>query len=334
MVFGVVAGYYIADEKALYYPDLWTLIDKLGATIVFGAVRRYAADEAAEHGKKMIFSYTAPVWNPSCATGYWTSKEAMIEHLKGYNISQYKDHDGVFGHCLTAEPNMDYSFDPRNPDAYTLNLIEIMKAGVAYIKSQDPNHPVWVAINCAGAYYEGDPAFLEKRIAWINLFIDWVDILDFHYYRWSDGHDPFTTHIDVFRTRVSEMMDVLVQNSRGKPIIIGEMGCQTGTVTLWSGKVVSVSEDDQLLYYQLYGEETKKRDIMVIAFRIIEPDPYGLFKVQNDGVTNIPKKVVPYLKEFLDVSETTEPVQAGFGLVAGLILLLLLIVLFAGGETR
>lgn len=329
MTFGIAAGYWISDEKELYYPDMWTLVNMLGATYVYGAVRRYAADEAAQHGKKMIFSYTAPPWNPSMATGYWTSKEALIEHLSGYNIAQYKDHPGVFGHILTGEPNMNYDFDPRNPDQYTLNLIEIMKAGVQYIKEQDPTHPVWVAINPAGAYSEGDPNYLERRIAWINLFIDWCDILDFHWYRWEHGNKIFTEEIDVFKAKTAEMMDVLVQNSKGKPVMLGECGCPTGTVTMWNGRIVTISEEDQKLYYQLLGEETKKRNIMAVPFKLLEIDPawgtteqYGLFKAQNDGQTNIPKKAVPYLKDFLGMAPMPTPpiIQVLLPLAVGLTL--------------
>ena len=302
MKIGVVSQNYLQSELDLIKPDLWTLADRMGASIVTGSVRRWFADQAAEHNKKVMMSYTAPPYKKANLTGYWASKEALIEHLKIYDISQYRNHIGVYGHILCGEPMGSEQFDPRNPDGVMLNLIEIIKAGVAYIKSQDPTHPVTVALNNAGTAYEGpnDPDYIEKRRSWIRRFIDHVDILDYHYYyhTFSDIR-TFDEDLEKFRTHWIENCNMLVEESQGKPIVIGECGCPSGDYVAWTGKILNFSEEIQKLYFETILPICEERDITTIIFKMIEFNPlfdYGVFRRKITNGVNEPKPVVQTLK--------------------------------------
>ena len=304
--FGVVVQYYSTEESAAYYPDMWTLIESIGASHVSSSARRWAADEAAQHGIKCIFSYTSPPTNPKSMAEYFASSEALIAHLSAYNISQYRDHPGVFGHILTGEPWGDYDFDPLNPDQATLNLISVLRSGVEYIKSQDPTHPVWVALNPAGAYVEDSAEqYLVKRKAWINLFIDFCDILDYHYYGIGSSGSEWWRNSTEFRQKLIEMLDtVIIPGSKGKPIIIGEMGCPSSQRYDWQQKIAEFNETQQAEYFRIYGEETNARGIFVYVFELIDAGPwenFGLFNTENNGIQNIPKLAASLVREYLSI---------------------------------
>jgi PKD repeat protein len=304
--FGVVVQYYSEEESAAYYPDMWTLIENIGASHISSSARRWAADEAAQHGIKCVFSYTSPPTSPISMAEYFRSSEALIAHLSAYNISQYRDHPGVFGHILTGEPWGNYDFDPLNPDQATLNLIAVLRSGVEYIKSQDPTHPVWVALNPAGAYVEdSNEQYLLKRKAWINLFIDFCDILDYHYYGIGDSGGEWWRNSTEFREKLVEMLDtVIIPGSKGKPIIIGEMGCPSAPGNDWQQKITEFNESQQAEYFRIYGEETKARGIFVYVFKLIDAtssDNFGLFNTENNGVTNVPKLATSLVREYLSI---------------------------------
>jgi len=306
--FGVCLQYYGAEESAAYFPDMWTLVKSIGASHIYGAARRWAADEAAQHGIKCIFSYTSPATDPTSMSEYFASSEALIAHLRLYNISQYQDHPGVFGHILTIEPWVNYDFDPLNPDQATLNLIAVLRSGVEYIKSQDPTHPVWVALNPAGTYIEDSAKlYLEKRKAWISLFIDFCDILDYHYYGIGDSGNEWWLNSTEFRQKLVEMLDrVIIPGSKGKPIIIGEMGCPSSQMYDWQQKIVEFNETQQAEYFRIYGEETKARGIFVYVFKLIDATPWsyedwGLFNTENNGIISIPKLAASLVREYLSI---------------------------------
>ena len=254
--FGVCLQYYSEEEIAAYYPDMWTLIKDIGASHISGAPRRWAADEAAENGIKCNFIYTEQPHNPETLPECYTSKEAIISYLSKYNISQYQNHDGIYGHILTHEPWNDYNFDPRNPDQATLDLIEVLRAGVEYIKSQDPTHPVWVALDPAGSYVEdSDKIYLEKRRAWISLFIDFCDVLDYHYYGHGNSGIEWWRNKTEFQQKLVDMLDtVLIPGSKGKTIIFGEMGCPSSPYLDWQGKSAQFDETLQAEYFRIFGE--------------------------------------------------------------------------------
>ena len=307
--FGVVVQYYSEEESAAYSPDMWTLIESIGASHISGSARRWVADEAAQHGIKCIFSYTSPAADPASMPEYFESSEALIAHLSIYNISQYRDHPGVFGHILTIEPWVDYDFDPLNPDQATLDLISVLRSGVEYIKSQDPTHPVWVALNPAGAYIEDSAGqYLEKRRAWINLFIDFCDILDYHYYGIGNSGTEWWRNPTEFRQKLVEMLDtVIIPGSKGKPIIIGEMGCPSSPMYDWQQKIAEFNETQQAEYFRIYGEETKARGIFVYVFKLIDATPwsfedYGLFNTESNANGNIPKLAANLIREYLSIS--------------------------------
>jgi PKD repeat protein len=304
--FGVVLQYYLPEENDAYHPDMWTLIESLGASHISSSARRWAADEAALHGIKCVFSYTSPPTNPKSMADYFGSSEALIAHLSSYNISQYREHPGVFGHILTGEPWGDYNFDPLNPDQATLNLISVLRSGVEYIKSQDPTHPVWVALNPAGASVEDSAGqYLIKRKAWISLFIDFCDILDYHYYGIGDSGGEWWRNSTEFRQKLVEMLDtVIIPGSKGKPIIIGEMGCPSAPSTDWQQKITEFNESQQAEYFRIYGEETKARGIFVYVFKLIDATPwdnFGLFNTENNGVGNIPKLAASLVREYVSI---------------------------------
>lgn len=313
--FGVVSQYYRTDEMAAYFPDLWTLVKYIGASRVRGAVRRWAADQAAQNGIKIHMTYTGPWVNPD-KPGPFASQDAIKAYLDGYNISQYRDHPGVFGHEITAEPCMGYSFDPQNPSAALLNLISVFKYACDYVRSLDPTHPVWIGLDSAPAYYE-DPAgtYIAKRKAWINLFIDFCDVLEYHYYLQGSSGSEYWRDPEGMRTHLITNLDqVLIPSSKGKPIIIGETGCPAKQYTDYAGKIATYTEQQQADYFRIYGEETKKRGILVCVYKLIdatlwdeENDDWGLFRSTNDGTMNIRKVAAGLVKDYLSITPTPLP---------------------------
>jgi len=312
--FGVVAQYWREEETSTYFPDLWTLVKYAGASHVDGAPRRWAADQAAEHGIKVSFRYTAPPWDPTTMEDYFKSKEAMKAHLDLYNIAQYRNHPGVHYHILCGEPFGLYAFDPRSPPKIVLDTIEVIKFGVEYIKSLDPTHPVTVALNPAGAYnYDPDGLWIEKRKAWIARFIDFVDLLDYHLYLFGDAGSEFWRNPELMRERLVTMLDqVLIPSSNGKPIIIGETGCPTQDFKDWKGEIAKFTEEQQAEYFRIYGEETKKRGIFVFVFKLIDvaggagtEGLHGLFKEEKGATMNIPKVAAGLVKGYLSIPPPT-----------------------------
>ena len=337
MKIGVICQNYRQSELDLIKPDLWALADRMGASIVSGAVRRWFADQAEEHGMKVMMNYTAPPYTKANLTGYWASKEALIEHLKIYNISQYKNHNGVYAHSLCAEPMGNEQFDPRSPDAVMLNLIEIIKAGLAYIKSQDPTHPVTLAINNAGTFYEKDPYYLEKRRSWIRRFIDYVDIFDYHYYYWQGANNRiFSEDLENFKNHWIVNADMLVEESKGKQIFIGECGCPTGDFETWTGSIVSPTEADQKLYFETVLPICRDRNITPCAFKMIEDIPmfgYGIFKTSLTGGVNDEKLAVQVIKSFADQDpDPIIPEKNEISLLLGILVLLVVSLAYTGGD--
>jgi hypothetical protein len=310
--FGVVAQYYRSDEMSTYYPDLWTLVEYVGAKYVSGAVRRWAADEAAQHGVKLIMGYTSPWADPNNPKDF-ASKETIKAHFDLYNIAQYRNHPGVYGHIIHGEPCMKYNFDPRYPDAKLLALIDNFRYACDYVRSLDPTHPVWISLDPAGAYWEDTGSLLpsdviEKRKAWINLFMPFCDVLDYHYYAFGDAGREFWRNPDLMRANLVTMLDqVLIPCANGKPIIIGEMGCPTETFVDWKGQTATFTEEQQAEYFRIYGEETRKRNILVFIFKLIDPpgetQRYGLFRAENDGTMNVRKKAASLVKGYVGLNE-------------------------------
>jgi hypothetical protein len=307
--FGVVAQYYRSDEMATYYPDLWALVDYTGAKYVSGAVRRWAADQAAEHGVKLIMGYTEPYADPNNPKDF-ASKETIKAHFDIYNIAQYRNHPGVYGHIVHGEPCMNYSFDPRYPDSRLLALIDNFKYACDYVRSLDPTHPVWVALNPAGAYFNPIKPLstedIEKLKAWINLFIDFCDVLDYHLYLHGDAGNEYWRNPDVMRQNLVKVLDeVLIPCSKGKPIIIGETGCPTGDYKDWKGQIAHFTEEQQAEYFRIFGEETKKRGIFVYIFKLIDPlgetNTYGLFTSTRGETMNVAKKAASHVKDYLSL---------------------------------
>lgn len=322
--FGTVVQNYRTEEMDAFFPDMWTLLKEIGASHISCSARRWTADQAAENNIKCIFSFTAPPKNPETMEPYFRSSFALISHLEKYNISQYRDHPGVYGYILTGEPWQDYAFDPRNPDQATLDLIEVLKAGVEYIKSQDPTHPVTVQLNTTPDYFDDAARMfahpdayknaLEKRRAWISLFMDFCDFLMYNYYGHGTGYfdsagvwrtTEWWKHPDNFRKALGNQLDLLIEEAEGKPVIIGECGCPSTPKNV-NGNFLQFNEQNQADYYKIYGEEARARGIFVFTFKLIDnlTQPgwdYGLFNTENDGVRNIPKLVVPMLREYLSL---------------------------------
>ena len=325
--FGVCAQYYRSDYATAVKPDMWTIAKYLGVSVISGAVRRNIADQAVANGMKLYMTYTSPPWNLDDVANrpaYWNvddvaaAKIAMKNHLDQYNIAQYQNHAGVFAHQLTGEPAGTENFDPRNPSQRVLNLIEIIKYGVEYIKSLDPTHPVTVALDPAGAYAEGASASEDwatttaKRKAWVNLFMGFCDFLDYHLYKYHNGGgagDEWWRNPTVTRSRIVSMMDeVLIPCAQGKQIVIGETGCGSGAWIDWHQQQGSFTEQQQADYFKLFGEESKKRGMFVFIFKDCDYtqyesdyDAWGLFKFQNDGTMNIPKLAASLVKGYLSL---------------------------------
>lgn len=306
--FGVVSQYYLSSELAAYYPDLWTLLKYIGVSRVSGAVRRWAADQAAQNNIKVQMQYTTPFCNPDNPLDF-ASKATVKAHFDIYDIAQYQNHPGVFGHQITGEPCMGYVFDSENPSAALLALIDNMRYACDYVRSLDPTHPAFVALDPA-PYYGEDAAGVctRKRAAWINLFIDFCDVLDFHYYRYHGGGgagDEFWRNPTKIRSQIIRQLDSLISCSRGKPIVIGETGCPSGNMVDWNGNTMSFTQQQQADYFKLFGEETKPRGIFPVIYDLYEPDGdteyHALFRDGNDGVMNFRKIATSLVKDYLSV---------------------------------
>jgi len=308
--FGVNVQYYSEAERNTYFPDLWTLVKYTGATHLIGSPWKLYADEAAKRGTKIMFTYGrcfSPD-DPMYETVY-SSKEKMKAHLDKYNIPQFKNHPGVWAHNICIEPFNKW-------DAQTDTLVEVLRYGIQYIRSLDPTHPVTISLNPAGAFTEtGD--YIEKRKQWINRFIDVVDFLCYNYYEylWADagvtwgrvGGPEFWRDTATFRNFIIKQFDeVLIPASKGKPIVIGETGCPTGTITTQWGNLASFTEEQQAEYFRIYGEETRKRGIFVCVYKLIDTvyddKRFGLFKPENDGSMNIPKVAASLVRNYLSIS--------------------------------
>ena len=315
MSFGVVAQYYAPEM--VYYPDVWSLVKKLGATHVSGAIRDWAAEACRDNGLKLYTSCTGPAWATGPLGTYYTcpdyffDEQLLIDRISGYNFAQYKNHEGIFGHTLAGEPlgsEHEYTpFDVYNLTARQRLFVNTIKAGMRYIRSQDPTHPVSVALNTAGGwgYFEG---YLDRRRHWIREWIDDVDFLDFHLYVMANNDKGSWRDWDFFRAKLREMLEMLVSESKGKPIVIGEMGMVTDPMVMWTGSTEPFTEQNQYDYYRIYGEELKRlsKPILVYPFKLVDPPYYeglqtwGLYKstMGADGY-NVPKLVAPYVKDFL-----------------------------------
>ena len=316
--FGVTIQYYRKDEMAAYRPDFWTLMEHIGATHIRGAVRRWAADDAEKRGMKIQMSYTAPPYDPTTMEDYFKSKEAMRAHLDKYNIAQYRNHKGVDYHVLAGEPCGGYLFDPRNPPQEVLNLIEVLKDGMGYIRSLDPTHPVTLGLNQAGAWVDWKPedkTWIDRRRAWIGRFIDDIDILDYHYYpRREAGQEWWRDPVKAQARWIEHFDQVLMPSRQGKPVVIGETGCPSNGCRDWQGNMAQFTEQNQADFYRLYGEVTRPREIFVYQYKLIDATgydaqnaSYGLFNREDDGTMNTPKLAAGLIKDYLSVGPEPPP---------------------------
>jgi hypothetical protein len=324
--FGIVCQYYKEEELATYQPDMWALVKQIGATMISGPVRKWVADGCRERGLTVNMHYTGPprdIYDDSLPI-YWkastpleTAKQSLKTHLDGYDIAQYKNHEGVFCHELTGEPLSGMgAFDPRKPTADMLKLVEVCKYGCDYIRSLDPTHPVTVALNPAGVYGEQGTNFdwgvnRDKRKAFINLFMPFCDILNYHYYMPRDHGTNFSKNPEKFRSwLVRQLDDVLIPCAAGKSIVIGECGMPSGPFKDYTGTVWTSTEEIQRDYFRMYGEETKKRKIFVIPFKLIDGSAfevnysnYGLFRPAVVNGMNVAKLVASTIKEAIGLTE-------------------------------
>lgn len=308
MKYGAVVQYWQSNKH--YHPDFYTLCQRAGMSYISGTPGIQYADNARAHGLKIVMCYSSIVGKEAYISGIWASKTAIQNHLAQYNISQYNGHSGVYGHVLTIEPmNDEDSLSTVNPSSKVLNFIEVMKAGVAYIKSQDPSHPVWVGLNAAGAYDEGGD-FLDRRRAWIRRFIDWCDVLDWHLYRFEIGGHTFKDNIDALDVRTEEMLTMLKEESKGKPIVIGEVGVPTGTFGIWGNPSVTLTEQDQLTYFQHVAPKFVKYGVTPFIFKLQDDFPlyegaeaiFGVYKGDSS-----PKTIVDYLPSLFSGGNVPEP---------------------------
>jgi len=304
--FGVKPHYHSSAVAETYYPDLWTLIDYIGATHLVGAPRRNWIDEAANRGIKIMIEY-GQAMTPETMMDAYKSKENLKAHLDKYNIPQYRNHLGVWAHDIVVEPF-------NNWDNETDNLVEVIKYGIQYIRSLDPTHPVTVSLNPAGAYYTGwtlPQNIIDKRKQWISRFIDSIDFLTYNFYAlskrgtWAAPGDEFWRDTTAYRGLLQQQFDqVLVPASKGKPIVIGETGVPTGEYTTPAG-TVTFTEQQQADYFRIYGEESRDRSIFVSVFNLIDTlgatERYGLFNPQNNGKMNIPKVAASLVKNYLSI---------------------------------
>jgi len=310
--FGVNVQYYIQAEVDAYFPDLWTLLKYTGAKYIISAPRRTWADEAAAHGVKILFSF-GTVWSPSdpMYESVYKDNATMKAHLDMYKIPQYRDHPGIWGYDIAVEPWGLYSFDSRNPDAITMNLIKTLRYGLQYIKTLDPTHPVSLRLNPAGGYYYGwtlPQDIIDRRKAWINYFVDYVDFILYDFYAYTKGGTTGASGTEFwrdeagFRSLIQQQFDqVLIPASKGKPIVIGETGCPSATIP----DGATFTEAQQARYFEIYGEESKRRDIFVSVYKLIDlpsdSKKMGLFNPQNDGTMNIPKVAASRVKDYLSI---------------------------------
>jgi hypothetical protein len=302
--FGINVQWYSDAETSTYYPDLWTLVDYIGATHIWSAPRRNWIDEAAAHGKKVVIGFGI-CWSPENCMDAYKSKENLIAHLSRYNISQYRNHPAVWGYEIVGEP---YDDD---------NLREIIRAGIQYIKSIDPTHPVTIKLDPKPYYYyDPEGKWVENRKNTILKWIDMVDVLTYDLYLNGDAGTEFWRNPELMRSRLVTMLDqVLIPASKGKPIIIGETGCPSPYYKDWKGQYANYTEEQQAEYFRIYGEETKKRGIFVYAFYLID-NPYweekwGLFKSDKGTTMNIPKLAASKVKDYLSLSPSATGCQSG-----------------------
>jgi hypothetical protein len=292
-----------------------------GATHIIGPPRREWIDQAAQHGLKVMITF-GKCWSPDdpmYATVY-SSKEKLKAHIDKYNITQYRNHPGIWAYNICGEPF-------NNLDAQTDQLVDTLIYGINYIRSLDPTHPVTIQLDAKGGGREDQfpkPDSVEKRKAWISRFIDHVDFITYDYYRFtrqgvSGGsgtefwREPeyinqdwwIKSGLTDYRTALVAMLDqVLIPASKGKPIVIGETGCPTGT-TIYGA---TFTEEQQAEYFRIFGEETKKRGIFVCVFKLIDVNGgagieglYGLFKEERDAAMNVPKLAALKVKDYLSV---------------------------------
>ena len=178
---------------------------------------------------------------------------------------------------------------------------------------QDPTHPVWVALDPAGSYSEdSEQIYLEKRQAWINLFIDFCDVLDYHYYGHGNSGIEWWRNEDQFRQKLVDMLDVvLIPGSKGKPIIFGEIGCPSSPFIDWAGNTAYFDEAQQAEYFRIFGEETRARDIFVYVWKLIDAkswsfSDYGLFNTENNGNMNDAKPSAALVRSYLSLEENSD----------------------------
>lgn len=309
--FGVIPQTWKQSELDAYYPDLWTVVQHCGATLINDSVRRWVADGCAERGLKHYMSYTPPPYDLYNLPPMFLSNAAMKTHLDQYNIAQYRNHPGVFGHILAGEPGgaTPAGFDPRSPPQEALNLIEVCRFGCDYIRSLDPTHPVTVALNPAGAHvYDAGGLWIEKRKAWINRFIDFCDILDYHLYLFGDtAGTEWYRNPSLWQNRLVRMLDeVLIPSCKGKPIIVGETGQPTEDYLSWNGSIAQYTEQNQVDYFRWYGEETRKRNIFTIVYKLLDGPGathlFGLYRSQIEGGMNKPKLAAGLLNDYLSIN--------------------------------
>jgi len=304
-------------------PDVWRLAKRLGASHISCSRRIANAEGAAANGFKVVFGTAAPAWATTSKPdwGYtfpssYSSPSALVSSLGDYTM--YQGYDSIYGFLIGSEILAAEYVNVYSPNSAQLNLINTVKAGIKHLQQQT-GKPCSIPLTQSGAWDENTD-YLERRRAWIRRFIDDVDFLDYHYYRMEMGGKGSWRDWGTFRAKLREMLQMLVDESQGKPIIIGECGCPSTPTLMWTGSTEQFTDQNQIDYFRIYGEEVKRlnRNILVFPFKLLEDDWQGAIKwamfkssVGSDGYSES-KPIAPLLSSFIDVGAsppTPPPVE-------------------------
>ncbi|MFH0929509.1 MAG: PA14 domain-containing protein, partial [Candidatus Aenigmatarchaeota archaeon] len=249
-----------------YRPDFWTLAKSIGVTRVRMSPGNMLerANTARDNGMQIMFTLGGAMYESEYdSQTYFHSKEQMKAYIDSKNLDDLIGHEGIWGYDICNEPCM----DPDFPEDKCNNLIEVLNYGLQYIKQKDPTHKVTVGLSWK--YYGEDSAgyYIQDRKNWISRFIDNVDVLDMHIYLEDYNSNEFYNNLPKMRERlITDLDEILIPASKGKPIQISETGCPTESYTNWNNVVLTFSEEQQADYFRIFGEETKKRNIFVYVY--------------------------------------------------------------------
>lgn len=307
LTFGVFPQTFNAATLAACKPNLLTLLKFLGVSQVTDG-NLGLIPMLQDSGIMCNMGVVGPPLSTTTLGTHWLSNAAVKAAIDGRNIAAYKNNPIIHSWSLCDEPLVQEPWQNMFPHTAAVQaVIDRLIYGLDYIKQICPGQKVTMNLTDSGSFIDEIHYKVEhpdiyagawvKRSQWIQTFIDHMDILNYSVYVGQSGV-TWKQQPALAREVIQDSLNMLVREAKGKPIEI-----QAGSLCN-----AAFTQQDQLDYYRMLGEETKARNIVVNAFSLIEPVEWGVFEysILENGM-NKPRLVANQLKSLIGLGEYIPP---------------------------